>query len=79
MLKLNLGCGNDILNDYENVDLLSNNENNIIVYDVEKLKELYKEESVDEISVIDVLEYVSHLKCYKVLNDWVSLLKVGGK
>ena len=74
MLKLNLGCGEDIREGYHNIDIRKLP--NVIVADVTNLP--YKNNSVDEIIASDVYEHISHTKSLEVLKHWYDLLKPGG-
>lgn len=75
MLKLNLGCGEKILEGYENIDIRPLP--GVIQADVRNLS--YSENSIDEILAIDVLEHLSHHETVATLIHWMSLLKPGGK
>jgi len=75
MLRLNLGCGSDIREGYQNIDV-RNLPNITVIADIRNLP--YREESVDEILAIDILEHVSYRETVNVLKKWVDLLKVGG-
>ena len=74
MLKLNLGCGEDIREGYHNIDIRKLP--NVIVADVTNLP--YKNNSVDEIIASDIYEHISHTKSLEVLKHWYDLLKPGG-
>ena len=76
MIRLNLGCGKDILEDYDNIDIRKLH-HSVIIADVCNLP--YELESVDEIRAIDIYEHISFLKSEELINHWVSLLKPGGK
>jgi len=76
MLKLNIGCGNDIKDGYINIDVRKTHPS-VIIADVRKLP--YKENTVDEIRAADVYEHISFKESKKLLRHWVSLLKNGGK
>jgi len=73
-LLLNLGCGTDLKQGYDNIDI--RDLPGVIKADVRNLP--YEENSVDEISAIDVYEHVSFKESQALLNHWVSLLKPGG-
>ncbi len=73
-LLLNLGCGTDLKQGYDNIDI--RNLPGVIKADVRNLP--YESESVDEIRAIDVYEHVSFRESQALLNHWVSLLKPGG-
>lgn len=75
MLKLNLGCGQDIKEGYINIDIRRLPGLDVIA-DICKLP--FRNNSVDEIRAIDVLEHVPHLETVNVLKKWADLLKVGG-
>jgi SAM-dependent methyltransferase len=57
MIKLNLGCGDDIKKGYINVDLFSPEAE--LKWDLNKLPYPFKTNSVDEIMMIHVLEHVN--------------------
>jgi SAM-dependent methyltransferase len=75
MILLNLGCGSDIQQGYDNIDVRGLPDT--IQADVRKLP--YEPNSVDEIRAIDVYEHVSFTESQALLNHWVSLLKPGGR
>ena len=75
MLRLNLGCGADIREGYQNIDIRNLPDVDVIA-DIRNLS--YRKGSVDEILAIDILEHVPHLETVNVLKAWVDLLKVGG-
>lgn len=76
MLKLNIGCGKQIFDGWENIDLY---QPGCLKYDARDLENVYAKNSVDEIHASDVLEHFSHLEVDRVLKSWCSLLKPGGK
>ncbi len=76
-MKLNIGCGNNILKDYINIDIRKIDGVDLIL-DLEKQELPYDNESVDEILAYDVLEHISHNKIWDVLNDMYRVLKKGG-
>ena len=78
-LKLNLGCGSDIKEGYVNIDM-HYKAGVDVVCDIASLGELgYKDNTVDEIYMKEVLEHVSHLKIEHVLKRCHTLLKPKGK
>lgn len=74
-ILLNLGCGEDLLQGYDNIDIRYLPDT--IKADVRKLP--YEPETVDEIRAVDVYEHVSFTESQALLNHWVSLLKTGGR
>ena len=77
MLKLNLGCGNDIRDGYVNIDIRNELNNSVLVGDITNLQ--YAENSVDEILALDVYEHISHRRSLHVLQHWSDILKPSGK
>ena len=73
-ILLNLGCGTDIQQGYDNIDI--RDLPNVIQAEVQNLP--YDLNSVDEIRAIDVYEHVSFRESQALLNHWISLLKPGG-
>lgn len=73
-ILLNLGCGTDIQQGYENIDI--RDLPNTIKADVCNLP--YEPNSVDEIRAVDIYEHISFKESQILLNHWVSLLKPGG-
>ena len=73
--KLNLGCGEDILQGYDNIDIREMP--GAIKADVRDLP--YEKESIEEIRAIDVYEHIPHGESEILLGHWVSLLRSGGK
>ena len=74
-IKLNLGCGNQPVAGYINIDL--NDPNADINADVRSLT--YEDNSVDEILAIHLFEHFSPYEAYKILAEWHRVLKTGGK
>ncbi|MFW9872283.1 MAG: autotransporter strand-loop-strand O-heptosyltransferase [Candidatus Thorarchaeota archaeon] len=77
LVKLNLGCGNEILPGYINIDRY----NNTGVVDVKAdLSDLpFESETVDEIYTSHVFEHIGINDMYAVLEEWRRVLTVGGK
>lgn len=73
-LLLNLGCGNDIQQGYDNIDIRKLPDT--IQADIRHLP--YELGTVDEIRAIDVYEHVSFNISQQLLTHWISLLKFGG-
>jgi predicted SAM-dependent methyltransferase len=75
MTKLNLGCGEVVLDGYTNCDLYQSNPN-IKNVDLNNLPLPFKKDSIDEIILSHVLEHVE--KPYDLLIDCDRILKAGG-
>lgn len=75
MLRLNLGCGSDIREGYQNIDIRSL-PNISVVVDINRLP--YRDNSVDEILALDVLEHAPRTETVNVLKEWAGRLKIGG-
>lgn len=76
MLKLNIGCGNNILDGYVNIDVRKTNKD-VVVADAQNLP--YENGSVDEILAKGVYEHISFRQSKALLQHWVSKLKEGGE
>lgn len=74
LINLNLGCGYDIQQGYDNIDIRELP--GTINGDIRNLQ--YEKGSVNEIRAIDVYEHIPFNESQKLLNHWVSLLKQGG-
>jgi predicted SAM-dependent methyltransferase len=74
MLKLNLGCGADIIPGYINVDQFSEKADQ--QYDISKLP--HADNSVDEIFSSHVIEHFDFYAGQAVLKEWIRVLKPGG-
>jgi predicted SAM-dependent methyltransferase len=74
-ILLNLGCGTDLQQGYDNIDI--RDLPHTIKADVRNLP--YEPDSVDEIRAIDIYEHISFRESQELLNHWVSLLKPGGR
>jgi hypothetical protein len=74
VILLNLGCGGDLQQGYDNIDIRRLPDT--IQADIRHLP--YELETVDEIRAIDVYEHVSFNMSQQLLTHWVSLLKAGG-
>lgn len=72
---LNLGCGEDLLQGYDNIDIRKLPDT--IQADIRNLP--YELGTVDEIRAIDVYEHVSFNMSQQLLTHWVLLLKPGGQ
>jgi len=74
-IKLNLGCGGDIIEGYINCDI--NNPLADIKCDVRDLP--FESESVDEIFASHIIEHFDYKEGGDVLHEWNRVLKKGGK
>lgn len=74
-IRLNLGCGLDVLKGYINIDLYSENPE-VVYMDVRKLK--FKLDTVTEIKAYDILEHVSHRETEAIIKEWKRVLKPDG-
>ncbi len=75
-LLLNLGCGKDIRDAYINIDFFSD-EQRVIEMDLRHLE--FKDNSVDGILAIDILEHFSHREIDSVLKECARVLKPGAE
>lgn len=73
-MRLNLGCGGDLIAGYVNVDLY--NERADVRCDVTKLP--YDNDSTDEVLASHVIEHFDFKEAFNVLKEWRRVLKVGG-
>jgi predicted SAM-dependent methyltransferase len=74
-IKLNLGCGNNYLAGYVNIDVVKS-------FVADKYHDLskplpYQNESVSRILAKDILEHFSKYEISTVLKDWIRVLKIG--
>lgn len=75
-MKLNLGCGPDIKEDYVNIDTCPL-DSRVIQQDIRNLS--YEEESIDEIYAKDIIEHMS-LNDFKIaIKNWSKICKSGAK
>ena len=74
MIKLNLGCGNHLLEGFTNIDI--NNKKADLICNCIKLP--FKKESIDRIETYHMIEHIHHLVFLSVIQHWYELLKVGG-
>jgi predicted SAM-dependent methyltransferase len=75
-LKLHLGCGNKIKEDYVNIDLYSHLAD--IKLDITDLK-YFEKNSVDEIFMNAVFEHIYTFEQMPALQEWLRILKPEGK
>lgn len=77
MIKINLGCGNDIKEGYINLDARKTHPS-VVVGDVTNISQ-YPNNHFDEILAKDIYEHVTFRQSKSLLSHWVSKLKPGGK
>lgn len=79
-LRLNLGCGDKILPDYVNVDIVESRagQRPDIVTDLKNLS-MFQTGSVDEILSVHVVEHFWRWEARDILREWVRVLKPGGR
>lgn len=75
-MKLNLGCSNNILEGYINIDLY-HNDPRVKIGDVRKL-DFISDNSVDEIIAHDILEHLPFHQSADAIKEWCRVLNVGG-
>lgn len=80
LVKLNLGCGDKILEGYTNVDVACERAGKLpdIVCDIRKL-EKFSDNFADEILAVHVVEHFWRWEVVDILREWVRVLKPGGK
>lgn len=76
IVRLNLGCGNDIRSGYLNLDINPEN-SSIINCDVRILP--FKDNSVSEIIANDILDLFSHREIDNILKEWHRVLVDNGE
>ena len=79
-VRLNLGCGDKILEGYTNVDVASERAGKLpdIVSDIRKLDK-FPDNYADEILAVHVVEHFWRWEVVDILREWVRVLKPGGK
>jgi len=79
MIKLNLGCGDKILQNYINVDVASQRAGKKpdIICDIRKLT--FNDNYADEILSVHVIEHFWRWEVSEILLEWIRVLKPGGK
>jgi len=80
LVKLNLGCGDKILNGYINVDVAQERAGRQpdIVCDIRSLS-VFPDNYSDEILSVHVVEHFWRWEVEQVLKEWIRVLKPGGK
>lgn len=79
-IRLNLGCGDKILEGYTNVDVASQRAGKLpdVICDIRNLDK-FSDNSVDEILAVHVVEHFWRWEVVDILREWVRVLKPGGK
>jgi SAM-dependent methyltransferase len=79
-LRLNLGCGDKILDGYVNVDVAPSRAGRKpdVLCDLHRL-EPFASDSADEILAVHVVEHFWRWEVVDILREWVRVLKPGGK
>ena len=76
-MKLNLGCGDDILPDYDNIDMYDFRSDKVIQSNIVTLPD-YLDDSVDEILATAVIEHLTIKDFDDAIRRWFQILKPGG-
>lgn len=78
--RLNLGCGDKILEGYVNVDVAASRAGRRpdVLCDLHKL-EPFESDSCDEVMAIHVVEHFYRWEVIDVLREWLRVLKPGGR
>jgi SAM-dependent methyltransferase len=79
-IKLNLGCGDKIIDGYINVDVVQERSGRQpdIVCDIRKLQ-VFQDNYCDEILSVHVIEHFWRWEVEPILKEWMRVLKPGGK
>ena len=79
-IKLNLGCGDKLLEGYINVDLVEDRSGvkPDVNCDLRNLS-VFESDYADEILSVHVVEHFWRWEVEQVLSEWVRVLKPGGK
>ena len=79
-MKLNLGCGDKILEGYVNVDVVDERAGAVpdINCDISDLS-VFEDNCAEEILAVHVVEHFWRWEVVDVLKEWVRVLKPGGK
>ena len=79
-IKINLGCGDKILNNYINVDIINERGGRQpdIVCDIRNLN-IFESNYCDELLAIHIVEHFWRWEIKDILKEWLRVLKPGGK
>jgi len=80
LIKLNLGCGDKILDGYINIDVVESRAGvkPDVICDLHDLSK-FQSNSVDEILAVHVVEHFWQWEVTDILKEWIRVLKPGGK
>ncbi len=80
MIKLNLGCGDKILDGFINVDVANERAGKQpdVICDVRNLDK-FSDNYADEILAVHVIEHFWRWEVIEILKEWVRVLKPNGK
>ena len=77
-IKINLGCGRDLLEDFINVDIYYDfKDKNYVRSDVRKLP--FKDNYADYILAREIIEHIPTIDLISTLKEWIRVLKPGGR
>lgn len=78
-MKLNLGCGNDIRDNYTNIDINITNNDKVKYADIRNLNSIAMDGVVEEILAINILEYIKYSEFPHIFKHWLDKIKPGGE
>lgn len=73
-MKINIGCGNNVIPGWDNLDFYSDNPD-VIKMNVKKLE--YKDNEVEEILAQMIIEHFPRAEVIDILKEWCRALKQG--
>jgi len=76
-MRLHLGCGKKILEDYTNIDLVSDDPR-VIICDIRNLGAIAESNTVQEIYACHVFEHIPRADQIPTLKHWLGILMPGG-
>lgn len=79
-IKINLGCGDKVLDGYINVDIVNERGGHQpdVICDIKDLS-VFKDDYADEIMVIHVVEHFWRWEIVDIIKEWIRVLKPNGK
>jgi len=80
MIKLNLGCGDKIIQGYINVDVVQERAGKQpdVICDIRNLN-IFPDDFCDEVMAIHVVEHFWRWEVQAIIKEWVRVIKPGGK